>query len=101
TAILLLALAGGWFFKIHSSSRAAAAARRHDWPALGRWTNSLGMIFMPVPESEALFCIWKTRVQDYQALLDATGHVWDKPKFEQEPTHPAVNIKWEDAQEFC
>jgi formylglycine-generating enzyme required for sulfatase activity len=100
-AILLIALAGGWLFKVHSGGRAVAGARQHNWPTWERWTNSLGMIFMPVPESEALFCIWKTRVQDYQALVDGAGHAWIKPKFEQGSTDPAVNIKWDDAKEFC
>jgi formylglycine-generating enzyme required for sulfatase activity len=48
-----------------------------------------------------LFCIWETRVQDYQAFADATGRSWEKPSFEQGPTHPAVNVSWDDAKAFC
>ena len=100
-AAMFLALGAGWFLQSHFGRQAAAALQQHRWPAGARWTNSLGMIFVPVPESEALFSIWKTRVQDYQALVDATGHYWKKPPFFQGPNHPAVNIKWEDAKEFC
>lgn len=35
--------------------------------------NSLGMKFVPVPNTEVLFCIWETRVQDYKAYLRASG----------------------------
>lgn len=99
-AVALLVLGGG-FLIMNSIHKAETANPARNWPLAARWTNSLGMIFVPVPESEALFCIWKTRVQDYQALVDATGHWWKKPGFDQGPTHPAVNIKWEDAKEFC
>jgi hypothetical protein len=99
--ILLLTLGGGLLWKMHGPRAAAAAAPVSHFPAHERWTNSLGMIFVPVPECEPLFCIWKTRVQDYQAMVDATGRAWEKPSFPQEPTHPAVNIKWDDAVAFC
>jgi formylglycine-generating enzyme required for sulfatase activity len=59
------------------------------------------MVFIPVPECEPLFCIWKTRVQDYEVMVAATGRAWEKPAFVQGPTHPAVNVKWEDAKAFC
>lgn len=74
---------------------------RQPFPVAARWTNSLGMIFVPVPGSEVLFCIWKTRVQDFQAMADATSRPWEKPSFTQGATHPAVNIRWDDAGEFC
>ena len=96
-AILLLLLLSGVFWKRHS----IAATPTHHWPAGERWTNSLGMVFVPVPECESLFCIWKTRVQDYQVMVTATGREWKKTKFAQGPTHPAVNVKWEDATNFC
>jgi formylglycine-generating enzyme required for sulfatase activity len=65
------------------------------------WTNSLGMVFLPVPGTAVRFSIWDARVQDYQAFAAATGRTWEKPSFEQGPTHPAVNIRWEDAKAFC
>jgi formylglycine-generating enzyme required for sulfatase activity len=48
-----------------------------------------------------LFSVWDTRVQDYEAFVKETKHEWPKPEFEQGPTHPAVNVSWEDAQAFC
>jgi hypothetical protein len=63
--------------------------------------NSLGMKFVKVPDTEALFCIWETRVQDYEAFVTATGYKWEKAWFEQGPTHPAVNVSWDDAKLFC
>lgn len=46
-----------------------------------RWTNSLGMEFIAVPGTEAMFCIWKTRVQDFETFVretryDATSKGW-------------------------
>ena len=66
-----------------------------------RWTNALGMVFVPVAKTEVLFGIWETRVQDYQAFVRATGHEWKKPDFEQTPAHPVVNVSWLDARAFC
>jgi len=100
--VTLLLVAGGLLLsKPHSVRKPTSAFPAHVFPAAARWTNSLGMIFMPVPETEALFCIWKTRVQDYQVMVQETGRFWQPVSFEQEPTHPAVNIKWEDARDFC
>jgi serine/threonine protein kinase len=100
-ASIFLVLGGGGLWRIHSVRKAAAAIPANKWPAGERWTNSLGMIFVPVPECEAMFCIWKTRVQDYQVMVETTRHKWKKPSFEQGPTHPAVNVKWADAANFC
>jgi len=66
------------------------------------WTNSLGMIFMPVAGTQVQFSIWDTRVQDYQVFVTASRYAWDAPSsFTQEPTHPAVNVSWSDAKAFC
>jgi formylglycine-generating enzyme required for sulfatase activity len=65
------------------------------------WENSLGMKFVPVPGVEVLFGVWDVRVQDYQAFADDTKRDWPKPTFAQGPTHPAVNVSWEDAKAFC
>ena len=64
-------------------------------------TNSLGMIFAPVPGAAVRFSIWVTRVQDYAAFATATRRAWGKPSFPQGPTHPAVNVSREDAKLFC
>ena len=65
------------------------------------FVNSLGMRFVPVPETNVLFSVWETRVKDYQAFCDATGRSWEKPKFQQTADHPAANVSWEDAKAFC
>jgi formylglycine-generating enzyme required for sulfatase activity len=70
--------------------------------------NSLGMKFVPVairggPTSQqrVLFSVWDTRVQDYEPFVKETGTQWPQAEFPQDPTHPAVNVSWEDAQLFC
>ena len=93
-----------------------------EQPATGnRWTNTLGMVFAPVPGTEVKFSIWETRVQDFAAFVDASGHDmgnqlvmgrgdgwknrtgynWRNPGFPQGPTHPVVGANWNDAQAFC
>jgi len=71
-------------------------------PVQGRpWTNSLGMRFVPVPGAEVLFCIWETRVQDYQAFVSATGRSQEKLSSGQGPNHPAVDVSWKAAKAWC
>ena len=91
-------------------------------PPAQRWTNSLGMVFVPVPGIPARFSIWETRVKDFEAFVKATGHdtgdkltcfnrehkhdqwtgySWRNPGFEQGPNQPVVGVNWEDAVAFC
>jgi serine/threonine protein kinase len=65
-------------------------------------SNSIGMKFAPV--GNILFCIWPTRVADYQAFVQDTGYkstAWLQPGFKQGPDHPVVNVSWADAINFC
>ncbi len=68
------------------------------------FVNTLGMKFVPVPITDGqrvLFSVWDTRVQDYATFATETKRDWKKPDFEQGPTHPAVNVSWDDATAFC
>jgi hypothetical protein len=75
----------------------------------GAFTNTLGMVFKPVPGTEVQFCIWETRVKDYAAYASANAGVdenWRKPRhgntvFIQTDTHPVLFGSWEDARAFC
>jgi beta-lactamase regulating signal transducer with metallopeptidase domain/formylglycine-generating enzyme required for sulfatase activity len=86
-------------------------------PPSQRWTNSLGMVFVPVRGTEVWFCIWETRVKDFEAFIKATsrdmgnkmgrlnsereGYNWKNPGFAQGPNHPVVGVNWNDAVAFC
>ena len=82
--------------------------------------NSLGMKFVPVPGTKVLACIWETRVKDFTAFAEASGHnategmwsigsdgwkqrgdTWRSPGFEQTPEHPVCGVNWSDAGKFC
>src|SRR5262249_47517611 len=69
------------------------------------WTNSLAMLFMPVPDTEVLFSVWETRVQDYAQFVTASSYTndqkWKDPLFPQDSSHPVVNVNWDDATSFC
>jgi len=77
---------------------------------VGTLTNTLGMVFKPVPETKVRFCIWETRVKDYATYAEANAGVdgsWKEPAifkskgFKQGDTHPVVMVNWEDANAFC
>jgi formylglycine-generating enzyme required for sulfatase activity len=76
------------------------------WASDGlRFTNSIGMVFVPVPRTGVLFSIWETRIQDYEEFTK-DGNAWEratlkKPTFSQGPEHPVVNVTWEDTKSFC
>jgi formylglycine-generating enzyme required for sulfatase activity len=81
---------------------AAPPAAARPLPRSGQpYENGLAMKFVPVKGISALVGIWTVRVQDYEAFVLAAGRKWEKPAYAQGPTHPAVNLSWEDAQTFC
>ncbi len=74
------------------------------------FVNTLGMKFVPVPGTKALFCIWETRVQDYAVFAREGGRLKDDSwKLEEkdgvpvgrEPDHPACAMTWDEADAFC
>ncbi len=114
-AAAIIALIGGgiYFAKVKpnamtqnatSAQLPSLAAATKDAP----FVNTLGMKCVPVPITggptdgqPVLFSVWETRVQDYEVFSQETIRLWPKVQFEQGPTHPAVNVTWEDATAFC
>jgi formylglycine-generating enzyme required for sulfatase activity len=50
------------------------------------------------------FCVWQTRVQDFEPFAQAThlkSTVWRSPGFKQGPNHPVVKVTWQEAIAFC
>ena len=39
--------------------------------------------------------------QDYVVFGVETNRDYQKPSYSQGPTHPAVNVRWKEAQDFC
>jgi len=80
-------------------------------PASLRWTNGLGMVFVPVPASGVRFSIYETRVRDFAAFaatnpkLDGTN--WNHALYHGitpvsvGPDYPVINVSWQDAMSFC
>ena len=85
-----------------------------------KWTNSLGMIFAPVPGMETHMSARETRKADFETFVRATGYnatagtlsmgpkgraamgaTWINPGFPQTPQHPVVGVNAYDAVEFC
>ncbi len=74
------------------------------------YVNSLGMKFVPVPETTLLFCIHETRYKDYAAYAAEVPGVdagWKDQSADgftptgQTEDHPVVRVSWEDARKFC
>jgi formylglycine-generating enzyme required for sulfatase activity len=105
---------------------ANASTERQTRDVLGKvtkeqpWQNSLGMKFVPVSGTQALFSIWDTRVEDFRVFVESAGYdatdgmwslandgwkqrgaSWKDPGFKQSPTDPVVGVSWEDAKAFC
>jgi formylglycine-generating enzyme required for sulfatase activity len=104
----IVSTATGKPVQVRSATASAAgkgtAAATKDSP----FENGLGMKFVPVPiiggptgGKRVLFSIWDTRVQDYAVFARDANRAWPPAGFEQGPTHPAVNVSWEDAVAFC
>lgn len=102
---------------VSGNSTSGALPQASTWEP---WKNSLGMKFVPVPGTEVLFCIWHTRVQDFEAFVKATeydatadmisqradgmkrrGDTWRSPGIAQGPTHPVCGLNWDDAKAFA
>lgn len=83
--------------------------------------NSLGQRFVPAGTPGVLFCVWETRVRDFETFVAETGHRvppgvshmvgsrwvehpdadWRAPPgFVQTPDHPVVGVAWNDAVQF-
>lgn len=74
------------------------------------FVNSLGMKFVPVPETPILLCIHETRRSDYATYAAASkgvNNTWEKAKIPGLKTpaeaqeHPVAEVSWEDAKAFC
>lgn len=66
-----------------------------------KWTNSLGMQFVPVGD-DLLVSVWETRVRDYAAYVKgAKAKEPPSPGFNQGPNHPVVQVSRDDAVAFC
>lgn len=105
---------------VKSSSTVLSAATKEK-----PFVNALGMKFVPVPITggptggkRVLFSVWDTRVQDYAAYANENPNVdirWKNLEFladdplhykefkvlKQGPTHPVVNVNWNNARAFC
>ncbi len=113
---VLAAISCSTFLGKPRATRAELEAVTREHP----YTNSLGMPFVPVPATKVLFCLWKTRVKDYDHFVWDTGYEasggmfslcedgwkqrgddWNEPGFKQTPDNPVCGVSYEDAKVFC
>lgn len=101
--MILWTLSSG--IRAQEAASAGASAATKERP----FTNSLGMKFVPVPGTHALFCIHDTRKADYRAFAQGAGGVddgWQKLAYKGAPVsegddHPVTGISWHEAKSFC
>jgi formylglycine-generating enzyme required for sulfatase activity len=54
-----------------------------------------------VPVGDVRFCVWETRVKDWEAYCKSAGRAIARADFDQTGDHPVVRVNWNDAMEFC
>ena len=59
------------------------------------------MQFVPLPGGRAWVSVWETRVSDYAAFAAATTNGWHAAWFQETTNHPAVEVRWDEAEAFC
>ncbi len=104
--LLIAAIAGYLLFGSKGGTATEPAKASKDAP----FVNSLGMKFVPVPDTNVLFCIHETRYKDYAAYASEVQGVdgsWKNQTSdgyaitERNEDHPVARVNWEDAQKFC
>lgn len=65
------------------------------------YSNSLGMRFVRIPPTGVMFGATEVRVREFRAFVEATNREWPGPDLDTTDEHPAVNVTWEDARDFC
>lgn len=65
-----------------------------------QFKNSLGMDFVAVPGVKGLMCVHETRVSDYQDFAKEKEVAWEALAT-QTGEHPAVNVTWQNARDYC
>jgi len=102
--ILLLVL-GGWVHDVQAQETPAAQIANPFEGASKEnpFVNTLGMKFVPVPETEVLFSNWETRIKDYRgyAIFSVDGS-WKECRWaKQGDNDPVASVSWDDAKAFC
>jgi hypothetical protein len=65
------------------------------------WQNGMGMKFEPIGQ-DLMASIWETRVRDYLAFTESSGHIPPRESdFLQGPDHPVIHVSRMDADAFC
>jgi serine/threonine protein kinase len=111
-----------WQSKLNPISAHRNAISPPPSSPVSRWTNSLGMPFVPLGTEGAKICVWETRVRDFEQFATQTGLdtpwglytllngewirvpselTWRSPGFEQSPDHPVCGVDWNMARDFC
>lgn len=78
-------------------------------PVEPTFENSLGMKFVPVPDTDILLCIHETRKGDYARFAAEHPEIeddWKNPTelglpVSDHDDHPVVSVSWNDAKAFC
>ena len=67
-----------------------------------KFTSTIGMTFVPLEGSPLHFGQYEVRVQDYELAMKTLGQTWTrKPTFPILPSHPVINITWQEANAFA
>lgn len=89
------------FAEVSHDAAAKVATPMPKATASEPYLNSVGLPFVPIPRFKNLVCIFPLTVGDYELYCKEKNVLFPDQKNPTGPTHPVVNVTWQDCIDYC